>query len=299
MELQQLRYAAAVHKERHFLRAAAALHVTQPTLSLGLKKLEKELSLRLFERSPRGVRTTSEGERFLAEILPAMEILEAAAEKTRSRGREPQGTVRLGAIPTLGPYLIPALIGALAQKAPGVSLEIHEFTTSVLLERLKAGRLDVGLLALPTGEKGLRETRLGTEAFWLAVAPRHPLSQRRHVTVQDLERENILILQEGHCFREQSLSFCKMAPSDPRVVFEGSSLISVLRLVAAGRGVTLVPALAVEPKFHPGLRFVPFASPAPSRTVGLAWRSQTRPRPALNAVVVGLRSAWASGRPLD
>jgi len=295
VELQQLRYAAAVHKERHFVRAAASVHVSQPTLSLGLKKLERELSLRLFERSPRSVRTTPEGERFLAEVLPALEILEAATEKTRARGREPHGTIRLGAIPTLGPYLIPALIGELAKKAPGVSLEIHEFTTSVLLERLKAGRLDVSLLALPTGEKGLQETRLGTEAFWLAVAPRHPLARRRHVTVKDLERENILILQEGHCFREQSLSFCKMSPSDPRVVFEGSSLISVLRLVAAGRGITLVPALAVEPKFHPGLRFVPFAAPAPSRAVGLAWRSQTRPSPALDAVVSGLRSAWETG----
>jgi LysR family hydrogen peroxide-inducible transcriptional activator len=295
MELQQLRYAAAVYRERHFVRAAAAVNVSQPTLSLGLKKLERELSVRLFDRSPRGVRATAEGEKFLAEVLPALEVLESAVDRNRSRGGAPLGTVRLGTIPTLGPYLLPPLLVALSAAAPGVTLEIHEFTTSVLLERLAAGRLDLGFLALPTGEKGLVERRLGVEEFWLAVEARHPLARRRWVRTADLARENLLILQEGHCFRDQSLAFCDMSPSDPRVVFEGSSLASVMRLAAAGHGVTLVPALAVEPKLHPGLRFVPFAPPAPRRTIGVAWRSRLRPTTAWEAVVKAARTAWESG----
>lgn len=294
MEMQELRYAAAVYRERHFVRAANRAHVSQPTLSQGLKKLERELGAALFERSPRGVRVTPAGEKFIHKILPALAALDGAAEDLIADAGEPTGVVRLGAIPTVGPYVVPRALPLLRKCAPRLTVEIHEVTTSLLLGQLKDGRLDLGLLALPVGERGFTARPFGEEPFRLAVAPDHPLARKKTVSVRDLAEERMLVLQEGHCFRQQSLAFCKMAANDPRVIFEGSSLGSVMRLAAAGEGVTLVPRIAADPGESPGLRFIPFERPEPRRQIGALWRSGAAGTPGQKAVLEALARAWAS-----
>lgn len=294
MEIHALRYAAAVYRERHFVRAAERVHVTQPTLSQGLGKLERELGTRLFERSPRGVRPTPAGEAFVKKILPLLEALDGAAEEIKARSGEVSGIVRLGAIPTVGPYLLPRALPILRARAPKLTLELHELTTSLLLARLREGRLDLGLLALPAGERGFTARSFGEETFLLAVADGHPLARRARVSLADVARERLLVLQEGHCFRRQSLAFCKMASGDPRVIFEGSGLTSVMRLAAAGEGVTLVPRLAAEPRQNPGLAFVPFASPEPRREIGGLWRSGATLTPGQKVVLDALAAAWSA-----
>jgi LysR family hydrogen peroxide-inducible transcriptional activator len=285
MELHQLRYALAVHREKHFGRAAQSVPISQPTLSQQIHKLERELGVRLFERSPHGVRTTPAGERFMTTAAAGLETLDRAATETKEGADALTGTVRLGAIPTAAPYLLPDLLSTLKSNAPRVVLEFHELTTALLMDAVKAGRVDIGLLALPVGDPGFETRVLGEDPFYLAVAARHPLAGKKRLRLSDIASEPLLILQEGHCFRNQSLAFCKMAGRDPRVVFEGSGLESVMRVAATGAGVTFVPRLAVRASEHPGLRFIPFQPPAPSRTLGGLWRSTMIPTRAHRVIL--------------
>jgi LysR family transcriptional regulator, hydrogen peroxide-inducible genes activator len=274
MDLQQLRYVAALHRERHFQRAAAAAHVSQPTLSQRLKQLERELGAALFERSPRGVTLTPAGEKFLPKALAALETLDRAAEDLGRDAQEVRGRLRVAAIPTVGPYLLPGVLSRLRKAAPRLTLELHELTTSLLLEHLKLGRVDMGVLATAEDERGLVSRAVGREPFLLAVARSHPLARKGRAGLREVAREKLLILQEGHCFRKQALDFCRLEARDPQVVFQGSSLASVMRLAAAGEGVTLVPRMAAAPRENPSLRFVRLAE-APSREVAVVWRVTT------------------------
>lgn len=285
MELHQLRYALAVHREKHFGRAAQSVPISQPTLSQQIHKLERELGVPLFERSPHGVRTTPAGERFMATAAAGLETLDRAAMDAKEGVDALAGTVRLGAIPTTAPYVLPELATALRKIAPRVVLEFHELTTALLTEAVKTGRVDIGLLALPVGEPGFETRPLGVDPFYLAVAARHPLAKKKKLRLSDIASEPLLILQEGHCFRNQSLAFCKMAGRDPRVVFEGSGLESVMGLAATGAGITFVPRLAVRAADRPRLAFIPFEPPAPSRTLGALWRSTMTPTRAQRLVI--------------
>lgn len=285
MEIHQLRYALAVHREKHFGRAAQSVPISQPTLSQQIRKLERELGVRLFERSPHGVRTSPAGERFIAAAAAGLETLERAAAESKEGVDALAGTVRLGAIPTVAPYVLPELVAALKKKAPRVILDFHEPTTALLIEAVKAGRVDVGVLALPVEEPGLATRSFGEDPFYLAVAENHPLARKKALRLADIASEPLLILQEGHCFRDQSLEFCKMAGRDPRVIFEGSGLESVLRLAATGAGVTFVPHLAVRAVDRSRLAFVPFRPPAPTRTLAAVWRTTMNPTRAQRLVM--------------
>lgn len=272
MEIHQLRYVLAVHREKHFGRAAQSVPISQPTLSQQIRKLERELDLRLFERSPHGVRTTPGGERFIAAAAEGLRALERAAAEIKEGSGVLAGPVRLGVIPTIAPYFLPPLFAALKREAPRVTLVFHELTTGLLVEAIKANRVDLGLLALPIEEPGLVARPFAVEPFYLAVAAGHPLAGKRKLRLADIASEPLLILQEGHCFRNQSLTFCKMSGRDPRVVFEGSGLESVMRLAATGAGVTFVPRLAARAAGIVGLQFIPFHPPEPQRTLGALWR---------------------------
>lgn len=285
MEIHQLRYALAVHREKHFGRAARRVPISQPTLSQQIRKLERELGVRLFERSPHGVRTSPAGERFIAAAAAGLETLERAAREAQDGADALSGTVRWGAIPTVAPYVLPGLVAALKRKAPRVVLEFHELTTALLTEAVKNGRVDIGLLALPVTDSGFMTRPLGEDPFYLAVAAAHPLARKKSLRLSDIASEPLLILQEGHCFRNQSLEFCKMSGRDPRVIFEGSGLESVMGLAATGAGVTFVPRLAVRAADHPRLSFVPFHPPAPARTLGALWRSTMIPTRAQRFVM--------------
>jgi LysR family hydrogen peroxide-inducible transcriptional activator len=272
MEFQQLRYVAALARELHFLKASQKVNVTQPTLSQQIKKLEEELGTPLFERSPRKVRLTAAGQKFLPHALAALAAVERGAGELKQQSGEISGTVKLSVIPTICPYLMPEVITRLHKSAPKLTLELYEDTTSATLSRLREGSVDLGLLSPPTLEKGVSELVLAKEPFYLAVGSRHRLAGRASVSPRELESERLLVLQEGHCFGEQSLDYCKRAVSDTQVIFRGSSLESVLRLAAAGEGVTFVPRMATNTSARPDLRFIPFASPQPERQIGVVWR---------------------------
>jgi LysR family transcriptional regulator, hydrogen peroxide-inducible genes activator len=233
------------------------------------------LGVPLFERSSRRVRPTAAGEAFVARARAALEALESASEEARRSAQEVGGRLSVGAIPTVAPYILPPVLQKIRHAAPGLVTEVHELTTSLLIEHLKDGRVDVGVLALPIEEKGLVSRAVGEEPFYLAAPAKHPLARRKSVRPDDFKSERLLILQEGHCFRDQSLEVCRRSADDPRVIFQGSSLSSVMRMATAGEGVTLVPRMAVEPRLHPDLAFRPFAAPAPVRQLGFLWRVTT------------------------
>lgn len=272
MDLQQLRYMVALSQELNFVRAAKKSHVTQPTLSQQIKKLEDSLGARLFERSSKQVRLTAAGEKFLPSAEAVLAALEKGIQDLREDSGEILGEIRISAIPTLGPYVLPEIITQLRRKAPKLKLHIYEETTSVLIESLKSGKTDLGLLALPVDAEGIAAKVTAREKFYLAVSKKHELAGRPEVTARDLRGEDLLILQEGHCFGAQALEFCKRQRTDDRVVFQGSSLTSVLQLAAAGEGITLVPDLVRASAVPPGLKFLPFKKPYPSREIGLVWR---------------------------
>ncbi len=270
MEIHQLKYFIALTQELNFQRAARRAHISQPSLSHAISKLEKQLGHALFERSPRQVRLTAAGEKLLPHALAILDCLRQSIEAMGEDTGEISGRLRISAIPTIGPYLLPVIIREFRKRAPKVVLEIHEQTTSLLTEDLRAGKLDAGIISLPVKLTGLASRVLASEEFYLAVSPRHPLAKKKRVSREDILTENLLILQEGHCFAAQALAFCKRSRRHERVIFEGGSLNSVLKLVAAGEGITFAPRMAAEKS--PNLRYIRFESPEPTRDLGVVWR---------------------------
>jgi LysR family hydrogen peroxide-inducible transcriptional activator len=275
MDLQQLRYFIAVAQELHFNRAAKKCHVTQPTLSQGIKKLEDSLGAALLERTPQNVRLTSDGKKFLVYAASALSELEKGAEEIQDKGAEVSGTVRLGVIPTICPYLMPEIITKLKKTAPRLVIDLFEDTTSALIEHLKQGVLDLGILALPIPDKSLASRTLFYEPFYLAVSKNHTLASRKTVSRKDIENEKLLILQEGHCFGEQSLEFCRTSRRASNIIFEGSSLTSVEKLTTLGEGITLMPKMAIDEKRNPNISYIPFSPEKPARKIGAIWRLST------------------------
>jgi LysR family transcriptional regulator, hydrogen peroxide-inducible genes activator len=275
--LTELRYIVAVARERHFGRAAEACFVSQPTLSVAVKKLEEELGLALFERGPGEVTITPAGRKIVAQ---AQRVLEEASQikDLAAAGRDPlSGALRLGAIYTIGPYLLPKLIPILRKIAPEMQLHIQENFTHRLADALKSGEVDVILIALPFDEPGIETRPVYDEPFFVAVPKGHAWEGRKRVTSEELTRESLLLLGEGHCFRDQVLEFCHT----PRTrAIEGGSLETIRQMVASGVGVTVLPATSINPNPGSGelIRILPFAKPVPSRRVGLAWR-RSFPRP--------------------
>lgn len=277
MDLQQLRYVVALAREGNFQKAARTVGITQPTLSQQIKKLEEELGVYLFERSPRRVSLTQAGNQFVVRAQQALEVLEVGKNEIKQSKKSLEGTLRVAFIPTIGPYLLPPILKRLQKKAPNLHLKLSEETTNVLVDQLKSGRFDLGIISLPIGDPPLAERVLGEEEFLLAVSKSHPFANQASITVSSLKKERLLILKEGHCFRDQALEFCRRTQSDPQVIFEGSSLASVLNLVIAGIGVTLVPKIAAKPHLFPQLAFLPFRKPKPSRKIGAVWRMTALP----------------------
>lgn len=271
IEISHFRSFVVLSQTLHFGKAAEQLRITQPSLSQQIKKLEDELKVILFERNPHFVKLTRVGNQFLPHALKVLEAHDQALQVLSHDKNPLEGVVRLAFIPTIGPYVLPKLVKILRQKAPHIKLELYELTTTLLIEQLKQGAFDLGVVALPIQDSGLVSASLGKEDFVLAVSKTHPLALKRHVKLNDLSREDVLMLKEGHCFREQALEFCANHNSNLKVTFEGSSLVSVMNLVSANLGVTLVPQMATH-KASNDLQFVKFASPQPHREIGLVWR---------------------------
>ena len=278
MTLTELRYIVAVARERHFGRAAEACHVSQPTLSVAIKKLEEELDVRIFERGSNEITMTPLGDEIVRQAQAVIEQAGAIKEIAK-RGKDPlAGTLRLGLIYTIAPYLLPALMKGVIERYPQMPLMLQENFTSKLLEMLRAGELDCAVLAEPFPDAGLAVAPLYDEEFMIAVPATHPLAGRSEISAEELKQETMLLLGAGHCFRDHVLEVCpefarfSSNAEGIRKSFEGSSLETIKHMVAAGLGVTVVPALSVAKDAQPHLRYIPFAAPVPTRRVVLAWR---------------------------
>ncbi len=300
MTLNELRYIVAVARERHFGRAAAACHVSQPTLSVAVKKLEDELGVVLFERGRPEVAATAVGARIVEQ---AQQVLEAAAgiPAIAESGRDQlRGALRLGAINTVGPYLFPLLIPELHERAPHMPLVIEENLTARLAERLKRGELDAILIALPFEEPGVLTLSLYDEPFVVVLPASHPWRERERIPAADLAGEDLLLLAAGHCFRDQVLQACPGcqrsagAETGLHQTREGGSLETIRHMVASGIGITVLPCSAVRAERYARhlLAVRRFAPPVPRRRVALAWRASF-PRP--KAIEALRRAVLASG----
>ena len=278
MTLTELRYLVAVAREKHFGRAAEACFVSQPTLSVAIKKLEEELDLRIFERGGSEVGVTPLGETI---VRQAQVVLEQAAQikELAKRGKDPlAGPLRLGVIYTIGPYLLPELVKHTIEMSPQMPLMLQEQFTVKLLEMLRTGELDCAIMAEPFPDTGLAIAPLYDEPFVVAVPHAHALARRKSVTAEELKRETMLLLGTGHCFRDQVLEVCPefarfSADADGmRKSFEGSSLETIKHMVASGMGITVVPTMSVPKEKNEHVTYIAFEPPVPSRRVVLAWR---------------------------
>lgn len=273
LTLKQLRYFEALAQHGHFGRAAGACAISQPALSMQIKELEELLGTELFERDARQIRLTNFGKEFAARAREILRSVEELGDLARaSRGRL-AGRLRVGVIPTIAPYLLPAIIGRLTRQYDGLDIHVRETLTTRLVQELAEGRLDTAIVALPVSEPSLTEVALFTENF---VLVRPGEDEGKPVPSRETLREmRLLLLEEGHCFRDQALSFCDM-PSAPRELMDGSSLSTLVQMVAAGIGVTLIPemAVAVETRSAP-VSIARFRNPQPSRTIGMIWRRKS------------------------
>lgn len=276
MTLQELRYLVALADKGHFVRAAEACNVGQPTLSTQLRKLEDYLGVTLFERNKHHLRPTPVGEQIIERARTILTVADEIRDLA-SGDRDPMnGPMRLGVIPTLGPYLIPHLLPAIRSNFSKLHLYLREDLTSNLLERLRHGSLDALLLALPVRGDDIEAMPLFREAFVVALPKGHALAARERIREEALRGENVLLLEEGHCMRDQALAICGATSSDQREELKATSIETLRQMVAAGVGCTLLPQLAAIPgagSIQSGMVEIrSFEAPEPTRTIGLAWR---------------------------
>lgn len=277
MNLRDLRYLVALAEHKHFGRAAEASFVSQPTLSTQIRKLEDELGVALVERMPRKVLLTEVGREIAArarEVLNEVDQIKAIARRTV----DPEsGTFRLGIFPTLGPYLLPHVIPRIRARFPRLELLLTEEKTEVVLRLLHEGRLDAGILALPIHDPQLHSRLLFEEPFVLAVPDDNPLAARSSLRLDDLADQSVLLLEDGHCLRDQALEVCQLAGAGEKAGFRATSLETLRQMVAARVGITLLPVLAVKPPVPQvaHVRLVQFCKPAPSRKIAMVWRKSS------------------------
>jgi LysR family transcriptional regulator, hydrogen peroxide-inducible genes activator len=269
--LRQLRYFDALARHGHFGRAAAACGISQPALSMQIKELEDALGVALIERGARQVRLTRFGEETTLRVRDILRSVDELGDFARASRDRLAGRLRIGMIPTIAPYLLPTFIGNLTRTHPELDIHVREGLTSKLIRELEEGRLDMAVLALPVSEPSLAETALFAENF-LLVRPGEdegtPVPSR-----ETLREMRLLLLEEGHCFRDQALSFCNMQSSLPREALDASSLSTLVQMVSAGMGVTLIPEMAVAVETRSAsVSVARFRDPQPSRTVGMVWR---------------------------
>ncbi len=283
MNLRDLKYLVALMDHKHFGRAAEACFVSQPTLSTQIKKLEDELGVVLVERNPRHVMLTDVGVEIASRARLVLDEVNQMRELAR-RTRDPEaGTVRLGIFPTLAPYLLPHVVPQIRKRFPKLLLLLTEEKTEELLRRVRDGRLDAAVVALPIGDATLHEEFLFEERFLLAMPEDHPLARRKKIVAADLEDQQLLLLEDGHCLREQALAVCRLSGADEQSGFRATSLETLRQMVGSGVGITLLPALSVQPPVAPmpGLKLLRFSDNVPSRRIALVWRRSSAFAPFL------------------
>jgi LysR family hydrogen peroxide-inducible transcriptional activator len=292
LNLRALHYLVTLADVRHFSKAAEHCYVSQPTLSTQIRKLEDELDVQLVERNPRQVMLTRVGQEVVERARDILAEVDAIRSIAR-RARDPDsGMLRLGVFPTLAPYFLPHVIPRLRTRYPRLRLRLFEEKTEDLLTMLAEGRLDAGLLALPVNADGLVTQPLFEEAFVVAMPENHPLAQRQEIQLSDLESEELLLLEDGHCLRDQALAVCHMAGAHERLDFHATSMETLRQMVAANTGITLMPTLAIKPPVAPTDNLVtrPFSPGGPKRTIAMVWRKSS----ALNDFLKDIADLFAA-----
>jgi len=312
MKLTQLKYALMVAEEKSFSRAARLCNVSQPSLSTAIKNLEEELNVTIFDRGQNNVKITGDGNLILSQAQKAMREIDHIKEIAEATADQLSGTLRLGAIYSVGPYVFPNLIPKVHMNAPKLTLLIEENFTSTLLEYLAHGKVDMSLVALPFKHPGITTIPLYIEPFVAAVPADHAWVGRTDIEGDELENEKLLLLGKGHCFREQVLEICKTDHSFENTskgvhnIIEGSSLETIRHMVAVGTGITVLPASSLEnflcsadltcPKrSSQTLRYAFFKNPVPSRTIALAFRSSFQKKKTIDMLVETIQSQLPSG----
>jgi LysR family hydrogen peroxide-inducible transcriptional activator len=270
----------------HFGKAAERTFVSQPTLSAQLKKLEEYLGVKLVERQPKNVQLTDVGKQIVVRARRMLDEGDEIIALARNNTDPFAGKLKIGLIPTIGPYLLPRVMQRIRKSLPQLGLMLYEHQTESLLKRLRDGEVDLGILALPVAQDGLDTRVLYEEAFTVALPNEHPLAAKSSIKVSDLKGQTLLLLEDGHCLREQALEVCSRIGVREAEDFRATSLETLRQMVVAGLGITLLPETAVESPFgsQRGLAIRPFTKPAPTRTVGGVWRKSSTRAPAIAAV---------------
>ncbi len=286
MNIRDLQYLVALADTRHFGKAAERTFVSQPTLSAQLKKLEDFLGAVLIERQPRNVSLTAVGEQI---VERARQVLRGCAdiEDLAKAARDPlSGILKVALIPTLGPYLLPLIIARLRKALPQLQLMLYEYQTETLLTALRAGDIDLGILALGVNTEGLDTQSLGQDAFHVAMPNTHALAKKTFIRREDLAGQTLLLLEDGHCLRDQALDVCAPIDIQETSNFRATSLETLRQMVSAGYGITLLPAVAIQGPFAASKTLItrPFEAPAPTRTIGSVWRRSSTRLDAITAI---------------
>ncbi|GIZ52949.1 hydrogen peroxide-inducible genes activator [Noviherbaspirillum aridicola] len=303
MTLTELKYIVAVAREKHFGHAAEACFVAQPTLSVAIKKLEDELGVSIFERGGSEVSVTPIGAQIVAQAERVLEQTAAIKEIAKQNKDPLAGPLRLGVIYTVAPYLLPPLVKTMIERVPQMPLVLQENFTARLIELLRQGELDAAIMALPFPEQGLSVAPLYDEPFVVALPKNHPWASRKAIDAEELKSETMLLLGNGHCFRDQVLEVCpemaRYSTSGDGIArtFEGSSLETIRHMVASGIGITVLPCASVPESEQPDsmLRYIPFTAPGPSRRVVIAWRKSFTRAAAIHAVREAVLSCDLNG----
>ena len=293
MKLRDLEYLVALEQERHFARAAERCFVSQPTLSGQLKKLEQELGVLLVERSSRQVVMTEAGKAVAAQAQKVLAESREIKSIAESFDDPMTGSLQVGLIPTVAPYLLPVIIPTLNKRYPKLKLWLHEQQTHVLLERLRRAELDLLILALPLPEHEFEEVDLFREGFSLAVPSGDRLANRDRVTLADLQGRDVMLLEEGHCLREHALDVCFSAGASEYGAFHATSLETLRHMVGEGMGITLMPQLALPKQMAKGdaVRYLPFEAPVPSRRIGMLYRKGSYRAETFNRIGESVKGA--------
>ncbi|OAP40954.1 LysR family transcriptional regulator [Sinorhizobium glycinis] len=285
LTLRQMRYFDALATARHFGRAAELAHVSQPALSAQIMEMEEHLGVKLVERSRGGVFLTGKGEDVLARVRAILADVDRLEESARANSGTLEGRVRLGVIPTLAPYLVPRLIPYLRARYTEIEIELKESLTDRLIADLADGRLDAVVAALPIDADGIATRPLFSDRFFMAVADNERNVLMSPLTEQQVDISQLLLLEEGHCLRDQALAVCNTAGKRQLTSFGATSMATLLQMVANGMGMTLIPEIAIPSEAsRNSIRIVPFAAPGPAREIGLIWRRSNPRRRDMDAL---------------
>ena len=274
MEMHQLRYVVAVARTRNFSRAAESCHVSQPSLSQQIQKLEDELGHRLFERTRREARLTNAGEAFLRRATAILEEVEAVRREVSEVQELKSGTLKMGVLPTIAPYLLPRLMGVFTPKYPGIELVVQEDTTAQLTRQVLSCEIEMAIVSDPFEERGLQSKELFEEELVVALPPHHSLCRKKEIGISDLEQEPFILMKEGHCLGDQVTRFCQRRELQPRIRFRSAQLETLQALVWSGLGISLIPEMATQPGVQNRPVYRSLSGIKPKRKILVIWLQQ-------------------------